>query len=707
MKKTLLLFILFLSQVFYAQSDCATAIPVCGNSNISYDPKGPGNVVDIPKPPNNTVPDYLCLRDGEHFSVWYSFTIGQSGTLTFEITPNVDPDGPHNNENSADYDWAVWGPSPVCGSIATLGAPIRCNYAPRTGDWPYPTGLADPAPNGSYEAPMNVVAGQTYVLLVDNFSHNTLGFSLTWGGTATLASPFNHPTLSPNPFLPPGGAGPTPTSPREVPICSLPSLYDFSTLSNNIVNGNEHFSVTYHRNNNDALTGDAPIENPIIVNGTSTYFYRVKYTDPDDPNNALNKCFITGSFKFKEVKITARDATVLGCNNMEEGTAEFDLTTADIFTGPVTKKYYPTMADLNADTNEITEPANYVSNEKIVYAKLISVHGCTAIAAIRLSFYPVVKLKDAVIEECYLENNVTSSVFNLTLADVGALDADVKKYYKTLEDAVEETNPIQNPENHLTESTIVYVRVTNATQCYSIAKITLRVLPPVKSTVLKDKIICAEAKTTLDAGPGFDGYEWSTGEKTQSISNVGIGVHWVKLKTGKCFTLQMVTVRASQQPVISNVEITNNTIKVNVTGGTAPYKYSIDGLNWQDSDTFTGLPRGENDIYVKDAYNCNPIHITITVPNLINAITPNGDKVNDEIDYSALSYKKNLIFIVYDRYGNKLHEADKFKGYKWDGMAFGKKIPTGTYWYTISWNENDKNSTEVKYSGWILLKNKD
>lgn len=706
MKKTLLLFILFISQVFYSQSDCATAIPVCGNSNISYDPKGPGTVVDIPGPSGN-IPADLCLKGGEHFSVWYSFTVGQSGTLTFEITPNVDPDGPHNDANSADYDWAVWGPSPVCGSITTLGTPVRCNYAPRTGPWPHPTGLASPAPNGSYEAPMNVVAGETYVLLVDNFSHNTLGFSLTWGGTATLASPFNHPTLSPNPFLPPGAPGATPTSPREVPICSLPSLFDFSTLSNNIVNGNENFSVTYHRNNNDALTGDAPITTPITVNGTTTYFYRIKYTDPDNPNNALNKCFISGSFIFKEVKITARDATVLGCNNREEGTAKFDLTMADVFTGTVTKKYYPTMADLNADINEITNPTSYVSNERIVYAKLISVFGCTATAAIRLSFYPVVKLKDAVIEECYLENNTTSSAFNLTLADVGALNTDTKKYYKTLVDAVEETNAILNPENHLSESTVVYVRVTNTNQCYSIAKITLRVLPPVKSAVLKDKIICAEAKTSLDAGPGFDGYEWSTGEKTQSINNVGIGVHWVKLKTGKCFTLQTVTVRASQQPVISSVDITNNTIKVNVTGGTAPYKYSIDGINWQDSDTFTDLPRGENQIFVKDTYNCNPTHITITVPNLINAITPNGDKVNDEIDYSALSYKKNLIFIVYDRYGNKLHEADKLRGYKWDGTAFGKRIPTGTYWYTISWNENDKNSTEVKYSGWILLKNKD
>ena len=37
----------------------------------------------------------------------------------------------------------------------------------------------------------------------------------------------------------------------------------------------------------------------------------------------------------------------------------------------------------------------------------------------------------------------------------------------------------------------------------------------------------------------------------------------------------------------------------------------------------------------------------------------------------------------------------------------GKKVITGTYWYTITWNENDKNNTETKYSGWVLVKNID
>jgi len=122
---------------------------------------------------------------------------------------------------------------------------------------------------------------------------------------------------------------------------------------------------------------------------------------------------------------------------------------------------------------------------------------------------------------------------------------------------------------------------------------------------------------------------------------------------------------------------------------------------------FTGLSRGDYTIYVKDSYDCVPMEVAIVVPNIVNVITPNGDGINDVINYSALSGKGNLVLNVYDRYGTKIHQADKSNNYTWDGKIGGKNVPTGTYWYSVTWNENNKNKTPIKFSGWLMVKNRD
>ncbi|MCY0977936.1 gliding motility-associated C-terminal domain-containing protein [Chryseobacterium wangxinyae] len=698
MKKTLLLLIFLISQTFFSQADCSTALSVCGNSNITYSPTGIGAV-------NESLGG--CLISGEHNSIWYKLTIATSGTLTFNLVPN-DP--------NADYDWAVYGPNVACGS---LGSPIRCNAATVIGVGAA-TGLnmtstITNAAGGSatpYCQYMDVLAGQTYYLYIDNWvgagSSTTAPFSLTWGGTATLASPFTDPALQPNPFVPPGIPAANPADPREILICASPAVFDFSTLTAGILNGNSNFVVSYHTSQNDALAGTSPITTPITVNTTTIYYYSIHYQDPTNPNNPINFCRQIGPFKFKQGNITALDKTIFACNNNKAGTATFNLNSANVFSGSnIVIKYYPTMANLNAGTGQIINSTQYVSAPGTVYALVTTSEGCSDIAVITLSFFAEFTVNDAIIRSCSMIQNVSMASFDLSSASVTTHAGTTKKYYKSLADAISGSNEITPSTNYISPGGVVYVKVSDENGCYNIAKITLEVIPPVYSQILKDKIICIEDRTVLDAGAGFDGYEWNTGATTQTISGVGVGTYWVKLKTGECISYQTVKVYASDQPVVTSIDISNTTVTINVNGGKAPYKYSMDNVNWQDSNIFSNIQRGDHVIYVKDSYDCEPISISIVVPNLINVITPNGDGINDFIDYSALSNKANLIFTIFDRYGNKIFQADRQNNYKWDGTSGNKKVPTGNYWYSVSWNENDKKNTPFKYTGWVLVKNRE
>ena len=474
---------------------------------------------------------------------------------------------------------------------------------------------------------------------------------------------------------------------------------DLTSFQNQFVTNPANYTFSYFG------PGGTPIANPADYQysaATTTITVVVK-----DPSSTLCDNG-DGTIVLTPSPFAANDVTLTGCNNNNAGGAVFDLTSATLSSVPgSTAVFYNTMYDLNNHINPITNSSAFLSPAATIYAQVTTPQGCTDVAQITLTLFPVVEVQEATLRACAIESNPSTGLFNLTTAPVTTQNGVVKQYYPSLTDAQNGTNSILTFNSYISPNGVIYIKVINGNGCYAIAKVNLIVIPQVFSNTLEDKIICMEDTTTLDAGPGFTAYEWSTGATTQTISNVGVGTYWVKLKTGDCEATQTVKVYASDQPVISSVDISNTTVTIYVNGGTAPYQYSTDGIKWQDSNEFNNIPRGDNHIFVKDAYDCNPIDINIVVPNIINVITPNGDGINDAIDYSALSGKQNLIFNVYDRYGAKIHQADKSNQYRWDGTAAGRKVPTGSYWCSVSWNENDKKNTPVKYSGWILVKNRD
>jgi hypothetical protein len=80
----------------------------------------------------------------------------------------------------------------------------------------------------------------------------------------------------------------------------------------------------------------------------------------------------------------------------------------------------------------------------------------------------------------------------------------------------------------------------------------------------------------------------------------------------------MITALSSFVPVTC-YGLSNGAITVNGAGGNGNYSYSIDGINFQGSGTFTNLPAGTYPLIVKDSYSCTNVtsSITITQPPAI------------------------------------------------------------------------------------------
>ncbi|MBX7108469.1 MAG: PKD domain-containing protein [Chitinophagales bacterium] len=172
------------------EQDCSGAIPVCQNVYIqpnSYTGEGTQELL---------FGNSSCLIQGEENSVWYIWTVNVSGTLEFEITPiNL----------SDDYDWAVYDlTNASCSDIVSGVAPeVRCNYSAIQGA----TGLSNPYVLISVSAggpnqcqPMNVVAGETYVLVINNHDGVIGGYTLSFGGTAVVFDIIPPAPVSIDPF---------------------------------------------------------------------------------------------------------------------------------------------------------------------------------------------------------------------------------------------------------------------------------------------------------------------------------------------------------------------------------------------------------------------------------------------------------------------------------------------------------------------------
>ncbi|MCF8257741.1 MAG: hypothetical protein K9J06_09315 [Flavobacteriales bacterium] len=158
------------------EQDCINAVNLCSPSYEQTNAySGIGQVMDVP-------PGSSCLQGGETNAVWYTFTVAQAGQLTFQLAPNNAAD---------DYDFAIYllG-AEGCGAIGngTL-PPVRCNYSSTVGATGLSVGfngVSEGSTGSNQCAPIQAEAGQTFALLVSNFTASQGGYGINFAGSAVI-----------------------------------------------------------------------------------------------------------------------------------------------------------------------------------------------------------------------------------------------------------------------------------------------------------------------------------------------------------------------------------------------------------------------------------------------------------------------------------------------------------------------------------------
>lgn len=147
--------------------------------------------------------------------------------------------------------------------------------------------------------------------------------------------------------------------------------------------------------------------------------------------------------------------------------------------------------------------------------------------------------------------------------------------------------------------------------------------PPVLSStaVVNNHVSCfggTDGSITVTATGGNNPYTYSLDgvtfdSTTGTFSALAAGNHTITTKDANgCTTTTMVTI--TEPTAIMASAIADNQVSCNgasdgaisgsATGGTAPYTYSIDGVNFQNAASFNGLSAGMVTLSVKDANDC-------------------------------------------------------------------------------------------------------
>lgn len=249
-----------------------------------------------------------------------------------------------------------------------------------------------------------------------------------------------------------------------------------------------------------------------------------------------------------------------------------------------------------------------------------------------------------------------------------------------------------NYTNTIPYSETIYARIMNVQGCYSDYPINLRV--NTFDAVLVDETIglCEDSILTLDAGSGFSTYEWNTNppQFTQQITVNSGGIYEVTVTNAlNCPKTKTFTIEVSGIATIENIAINdfqeNNTATIEISSTSlGDYEYSLDGVNYQDSNIFNNLNAGEYTVYVQDKKGCGIVFETFYILDYPKYFTPNGDGYNDTWFIKNLDKRnlENSVITVFDRYGKLIKQISGVSE-GWNGTFNGNLLPSNDYWFEI------------------------
>lgn len=435
---------------------------------------------------------------------------------------------------------------------------------------------------------------------------------------------------------------------------------------------------------------------------------------------------------------------LIACDDTGTGFASFDLTQANALIrngfkpADVGLSFYKTRANALNEKNKIKNPkkfTNTVKGKQTIYVRLdwkVTPQGCTYLVKLDLMVKDLPKVDLGVEDEIVVCGDGPFSI-PLVATPSNLADLNVINYNWFKSDTVR--LPTLGSIYYVTEPGKYSVTVSNDIAC------------EVTKTVVVERVdysvdlggaqldLCDVSKHTLTAkitdegsspalAPSLFKYKWNTGETKKSINITESGTYSVEATYKGCTIKKSIIVNIADRPEISlgadfkicvNGDNAITATVSNFNAGKLEYTWYRDG-GVVSGEAGSSLAITKPGIYRAEVHEPNAAFCVgtdeITVELYANenciipqGISPNGDQYNQSMDLTFLDDRTGIASIeIFNRHGRSVYS--KTGGYtnEWFGQTDdGDELVTGTYYYVIKLDAEDKVLKKQVLTGWIYI----
>jgi gliding motility-associated-like protein len=236
---------------------------------------------------------------------------------------------------------------------------------------------------------------------------------------------------------------------------------------------------------------------------------------------------------------------------------------------------------------------------------------------------------------------------------------------------------------NITEDTIYYVEAVNNTCTNGIRtpiSIAIHAFPEVSN---EEVFLCPSGTVNLDATLTGMSYLWSNGATSQQIVVSNPGLYTVDITNAQnCSKTKSITVIQQLSPDISQVQVVQDHVTIEVSNPQDYFEYSIDGNEYQSDPEFWNVPGGYQTVFVRNNSLCGLDMETIIVWATPKFFTPNADGYNDDWEVKGMEVFPNAEVVIFNRFGKPIYTLNATNP-KWNGTYSDTPLPASDYWFSL------------------------